>query len=59
MLLKVTMPDYHLKIDRNPNITVATGKGPWVSCLTSRRVPISLPSFYEIIELSLIPRKEP
>ena len=23
-----------LQIDRNPNIPVATGKGPWVSCFT-------------------------
>ena len=31
-----------LKIDMIPNIPVATGKGPWVSRLTSRSVPIAL-----------------
>ena len=33
-----------LKMDRNPNITVPTRKWALVSCLTSRRVHIVLPS---------------
>ena len=47
-----------LKIDRNHNIPVATRKGRWVSRLTSRNVPIALPSLEEILEVSLITRKE-
>ena len=47
-----------LKIDRNPNITVATRKGCWVSRLTSRSIRIALPSFVEIPEVSLITRQE-
>ena len=47
-----------LKIDRNPNITVAIGKGSWFSCLTLIRIPIALPSLEEIPEVSLITRQE-
>ena len=47
-----------LKIDRNPNISVAPGKGPWVSSLTSRSVLIGLPSLKEIPEVSLVTRQE-
>ena len=36
-----------LKIDRDPNIPVAIGNGPWVSRLTSRGVPISLQNLEE------------
>ena len=35
-----------LKIDRNPNITVATRKGPWVSRLTLRSVWIYFYDFF-------------
>ena len=47
-----------LKIDRNPNIPGATGKGTWVSRLTSRCVPIALPSLVEIPEVSPVTRQE-
>ena len=47
-----------LKIDRNPNITVATGKGHSVCRLMSRRVPIAMPSLEEIPEVSLVTRQE-
>ena len=36
-----------LKIDRIPYIPVATGKGPWVSRLTSRGISIVLPCLEE------------
>ena len=47
-----------LKIDRNPNITVATRKGPSVYCLTSRRVHIALSGVVEIPEVPLVTRQE-
>ena len=47
-----------LKIDRNPNITVATRKGPWVSRLTSRSICIALPCLEEIPDVSFITRQE-
>ena len=47
-----------LKIHKNPNITVATRKGPWASHLTWRTVRIALQSLEEIPEVSLITRKE-
>ena len=37
---------------------VATGKGTWVSCLTSRGVSIALPCFEENPEVSLTTRNE-
>ena len=43
-----------LNIDQNLNIYVATGKGHWVSLLTSRSVPLALKSLTEIPEVSLI-----
>ena len=45
------------KVDRNPTIPVATGKGPWVSCLTWRGVPIALPSLEENPKVSLSSRQ--
>ena len=47
-----------LKITKNPNITVATRNGPWVSSLTLRSIRIALPSLEEIPELSLLTRQE-
>ena len=47
-----------LKIYRNPNIPVATGKGPWVSSLTLRGIPIALPSLEENTEVFLATRQE-
>ena len=47
-----------LKIDRNPNIPVATGKGHWVSSLRSRSISIALPSLKEIPNVSLLTRQE-
>ena len=47
-----------LKIDRNPNITVAPGKGSWVSSLTWKSIPIGLPSLEEIPVVSLVTRQE-
>ena len=38
---------------------VATGKGPWVSCLTSRSILIALPSLEETPEVSLILDRSP
>ena len=46
-----------MKIDRNPNITVAIGKGTWVACLTLRGVPFALPSLEENPEVSLATRQ--
>ena len=45
-----------LKIDRNPNITVATRKVPWVSRFTSITVFIALPSLKEIQPMSHVTR---
>ena len=47
-----------LKIDRNSNIPVATGKGPWVSLLNSRGVPTALPQLEENPKVSLETRQE-
>ena len=47
-----------MKIDRNPNITVATRKGHLVSSLTSRSMAMALPSLEEIPEVSLLTRQE-
>ena len=47
-----------MKIDRNPNITVAARKGPWVSRLTLRTVHIDLPGLEEIPDVSLVTRQE-
>ena len=47
-----------LKIDRNPNITVATRKGPWVSRLTLRIIRIAPSSHEEIPEVLLVTRQE-
>ena len=47
-----------LKIDRNPNIPVTTGKGRVVSRLTWRSVYIARPSLEEIPEVSLVIRQE-
>ena len=57
MLQKGAMPDL-LKIDRNPNITVATRKGCWVSRFTLRSVCVTVPSLEEIPEVSLVTRQE-
>ena len=45
-------------MDRNPNILVATGKGPWASRLTSRSIHIALSSLEEIPEVSFVTREE-
>ena len=47
-----------LKIDRNTNITVETGNGHWVSCVTSRGIPIALPSLEENLKVSLATKEE-
>ena len=47
-----------LNLYRNPNIPVATGKGPCVSRLTSRGFPIALTSLEENLEVSLTTRQE-
>ena len=47
-----------LKIDRNSNIPVATGKGPWVSLLKWRGNPSALPRLEENPEVSLETRQE-
>ena len=57
MFQKVTLPDF-LKIDRNPNITVATRKGSLVFRLTLKSIYIALPSLVEIPEVSLVTRQE-
>ena len=46
------------KIDRNPNIPVATIKGHWFSRLSSRSVCIALLSLEEISDMSLVHRQE-
>ena len=46
------------KIDRNPNIPVATGNGHWGSRITLRTFPIVLTSIEEIPEVSLETRQE-
>ena len=55
MLQKLIIPDF-FKIENNPNIPVPTGKGHWVSRLTSKSVRIALPSLEGIPEVSLITR---
>ena len=57
MLQKLMMPAI-LKIDRNPNINVATRKGHSVSHLTLRSVRIALPRLEEIPEVSHITRQD-
>ena len=47
-----------LKTNRNLNISVATRKGPWVSRLTLRGVPIALPSLEEKPNVSVTSRQE-
>ena len=47
-----------LKINRNPNIPVATGIEHWFSCLTSRGIHIALPSLEDNPKLSLASRQE-
>ena len=47
-----------MKIDRNSNMPVVTGKGLWVYCLTSRGISIALPCFEENPEVSLATRQE-
>ena len=47
-----------LKIDRNPNITVATRKVPWLSWFTSIIVFIALPNLKEIQAMSHVTRHD-
>ena len=47
-----------MKTDRNPNIPVATGKGPWASCLKLRGIPNAFPLLEENPEVSLETRQE-
>ena len=47
-----------LKIDRNPNITVASRNGHLFSRLISNSICIALPSQEEIPEVSLVTRQE-
>ena len=47
-----------MKIGRDASNLVATGKGHWVSRLTSRGIPIARPSLEENPELSLTTRQE-
>ena len=48
----------HLKIERNSNIPLATGKGHLVSCLTLNAIPIALPSLKENPGVSLATSQE-
>ena len=54
---KGEVASFFLTIDRNPNITVATSTGPWVSHLTSRSFRTALPNLEYIPDVSLITRQ--